>query len=100
MQDFCRCVSNITIMVILVIPCNLLQIDAHAGMGETMRTYTLTFTEQEVTTIIKALDIAGRYIVENACNGKMTESEANNLFKSYFYVKLDISEATERPITV
>lgn len=98
MQDFRGCVSNITRKGYGFSATRT--IDAHAGRGETMKTYTLTLTEQEVTTIIKALDIAGRYIVENACNGKLPEEEANNLFKSYFYVKYDISEATERPITV
>ena len=69
------------------------------GKGvHTMRTYTLTFTEQEITTIIKALSIAEKSVIENACNGKLTESDAESLFRTYYYVHYDISEATERPI--
>ena len=73
-------------------------IDAMRKGGNTMRTYTLTFTEQEITTIIKALSIAEKSVIENACNGKLTESDAESLFRTYYYVHYDISEATERPI--
>lgn len=64
-----------------------------------MKTYTITFTEQDITTIIKALDIAKRYVVESACNGELTEEEANERFRVYHYVDYDIREATNRPLT-